>query len=106
MTETYNISGEPVDYQDRMAKRMTREEISTFRTGDGFYELRFSEAEMSDAFNGGFLDAIDCMLEIVDEENNLSKLAEETPLGCGLNDTLAKNIKDRVMALKGDINHE
>ena len=45
------------------------------------------------------------VLEIVDEENNLSKLAEETPLGCGLNDTLAKNIKNRVLALK-DGEHE
>lgn len=47
-------------------------------------------------------ETINRLLEIVDEENNLSKLVEETPLGCGLNDTLAKNIKNRVLALKGE----
>ena len=46
-------------------------------------------------------ETIDRVLKIIDEENNLSKLVEETPFGCGLNDTLAKNIKNRVLALKG-----
>lgn len=43
---------------------------------------------------------VDEVLEIIDEENDLSKLVEETPLGCGVNDTLAQNIKNRVLALK------
>lgn len=56
---------------------MTREEIKTFRTGDGFYELRFSEAEMSDAFNGGSLDAIESVLKIIDKwEKHLSNYTD------------------------------
>lgn len=80
---------------------MTREEISTFRTGDGFYELRFSEAEMSDAFNGGFLDAIARVLEIINEEDQNRRKELGVAYDSG-SITVADRIRSAVLALVED----
>ena len=62
-------------------------------TGSYWYDAGYKTAKT---------ETIKAVLEIIDEENDLSKLIEETPLGYGLNYTLAKNIKNRVSALKGE----
>lgn len=83
---------------------MTREEISAFHTGDGFYELKFSEAEMSDAFNGGFLDAINHMLDIIDDADKKAGYKTYIVLDNGVFYSQARYIKEKILELLEDKN--
>ena len=70
ITETYNTSGEPVDYQDRMAKRMMDYDYQSAYDNSYLEGLRTGIAQ-------GKRETIKDMLEIIDKHMTVEQEVEE-----------------------------